>query len=130
MPINVDLLDQTLAHIEAHPEQWSQRGWRRTSTMCFASHAAALAGGIWAHPARDAEVSSSYLVADPGDPAQDVDAFGTIHTRCRATRLLGLSEGQARKLFYAVDDLDVLRRIVAELKAEYSIEQAEAVSRG
>ena len=124
MSLNIDLLDRTLAHIEAHPEHWDQTVWRCDSAMCFAGWTAELAGGKWLLPEGDAH--ADYLAPEPGDDpdetggcCQHLDSGidSGIAAENRARRLLGLTEKQSARLFDGSNTLDDLRRIVAELKA-------------
>lgn len=112
--INVDLLDRTLAHVEAHPDEWNQLTYRCESGLCFAGWAAVLAGGRWVEP----EKYSSVLVAEEGDPDEDrLHTSGSVHAHDRAQRVLGLDGDTADDLFAAGNDIHDLRRIVAEIKA-------------
>lgn len=83
MSVNLELYDQVLAHIEAHPEQWEQETWLEESECgtvgCFAGWAVVLGEG-------DREnVSSS------------------------ASELLGLDHTQAGAIFSASQTLGGLR---------------------
>lgn len=109
---NTGLLKQTLAHIEANPNEWEQEFYRCETGMCFAGWAAQLAGGKWAD-----DPDGSYLVAEPEDPTEERDG-DLIDIVFRARRILGLTGKQASKLFAAYNDITDLRRIVAELCAE------------
>jgi len=125
--INVELLKKTLAHIEAHPEQWNQRDWRDVdhdlrcgTACCFAGWAALLNGSTWDVP--DSEIENYDWDHDPnGDKLADVDG-GRAVSRV-ATRALGLTWTQADQLFAGGNDIEDLRAIVAEL-----CEQAEDVT--
>lgn len=111
---NVALLRQTLAHIEANPDEWNQRHWRCGTGMCFAGWAATLAGGQWYED--DQSVHRDELIAEDGDTGEyDHGGVITVHVDDRARRILGLDEGQAERLFDAVNNLHDLRRIVGEL---------------
>jgi hypothetical protein len=111
---NVALLNQTLAHIEAHPEEWNQASFRCGTAACFAGHAVILEGGVW-----EDDVSDD-LLARADDPREDV-WFGTdgdpdvVDVRSRARRILGLANHEADELFEGLNSLERLRRIVAEL---------------
>jgi hypothetical protein len=112
---NVELLRATLEYVESHPDEWHQRHWRCDTAMCFAGHAAVLAGGVWvdSYPYED-----EYMVAEDADD----DSFlqgpdGNIHVEYRAQRVLGLDAEQADRLFSSFNDLDQIRAIVAELCA-------------
>lgn len=107
MTINVDLLQQTLLHIEEHPEEWYQNEWRCGATACFAGHAALLDGARWVDP----RLHASYYVCYHGEEQ---------HVELAATEALGLSFWQAETLFEETNTLDDLREIVADLVAENS----------
>lgn len=109
---NVPLLRQTLAYIEAHPEEWNQTTWRCGTSACFAGHAAILDGGAWA------DEESACVTARADDLPDDV--FGAaialrVLVEDRAQRILGLTDRQADYLFDAHNGLNDLRRQVAEL---------------
>jgi len=118
MTVNVDLLDRTLAQIEAHPETWEQRSYRCESGMCFAGWAALLAGGRWAEPENS---WNGCLVAEDDDLPEHThgcDYGGPgVHAHERAQRVLGLHEAIADELFCAGNDIDDIRRIVADIKS-------------
>jgi len=104
---NVSLLRQTLAYIEAHPEEWNQTNWRCGSTACFAGHAAMLDGGQWEDEfsddllARDDDPEASVWKSQGGPPVISVER--------RARRILGLTGADAGDLFFGYNDLDDLR---------------------
>lgn len=106
---NDELLDATLAHIEAHPEDWNQDDWR----TCFAGHAATLAGGQWLASAESYEPERVYLI--PED--DDVDTHrNRVHVSRRARRVLGLTVGQAEQLFLAARTSGTLCRMIDEIR--------------
>lgn len=130
---NVALLRQTLAHIEAHPETWYQATWRNPNaecgtSYCFAGWAATLSGAQWDKNSNDVAVSSlpQAVREEWSDYNEDV-GDGWIHISDAAAQLLGLlqrhqedgytsySAPAADDLFDPDNDLDDLRRIVAEL---------------
>lgn len=106
---NADLLQRTLAHIEAHPDEWNQDHWaKRTAcgtSFCFAGTAVHLTHADarflfdpWEDWATHVQVGRDYY---------DIEAF--------ATDLLGLDEHDAKVLFAPDNDLDRLRHLVADL---------------
>lgn len=113
---NAVLLKRTLAHIEAHKDEWDQDVYRCGTGMCFAGWACQLAGGRWAFPA-DSE-RPQYLHAVQGDEPEAVHFIGghrVIRAHVRARRILGLSHTQAYCLFDEDNDLRALRRMVTDL---------------
>jgi hypothetical protein len=117
---NVPLLRQTLAHIEAHPEDWNQGSWRCDTAACFAGHAALLAGATWAHRAEDGVDLENLADIDPEayEAVCPPRAEGTVRVSTYAQQVLGIKLGDAARLFEATNELDDLRRIVDELCAE------------
>jgi len=117
--INVPLLQETLAHIEANPSEWYQKQYRCGTGMCFAGWAVHLAGGEWY--AGPESTYASELIAEPDEPnsftLSDSGAL-VVHAEDRATRLLGLTDEQSATLFYEDNTLADLRRIVADLAKE------------
>lgn len=114
--INVTLLRKTLEHIKAHPEAWDQADWRTVcgTAMCFAGHAATIAGGTWQSN------QISYLDAVPEDDADKVGHLPSgrvIHVSARAQRDLGLTDDQAHRLFHGANTLPTLEYIVEDLCA-------------
>lgn len=125
--INVPLLEQTLAQIEAHPETWDQGSFRCGTGMCFAGWTAELAGGKWLTSA-DAECYADRLVPEgsDGNDVTEEDCEGCdspppppgVFAEVRAKRLLGLDARQSARLFDGSNGLDVIRALVAELKVD------------
>lgn len=119
---NVALLDETLAWIWAHPEEWKQEYWRCETGMCFAGWAAELAGAVWLTGTEDAR---SHLVkAEADDPPEHISlsamrfgASDAVWVRTRAQRLLGLTWDEADALFMETNRLVDIRRIVGEIRA-------------
>lgn len=134
MTINVGLLKETLAHIEANPQEWEQGAWRCKTGMCFAGHAAALAGGQWLFPnAEELDedgLGGDAMVAMVPTPAEIADGYTQLYedekrapvevifAADRARRVLGLTSGERSRLFAGNNTLTDLRRIVAELCTE------------
>jgi len=104
--INKDLLRETLAYIEAHPEEWDQTKWICESVACFAGRACLLSGD---RPIFDPKWRFEAMRVAVGELGHDVGV------RRRATDLLGIDEWQADDLFAQKNTLNDLRRIVAEL---------------
>lgn len=105
-PLNVALLRETLAHIEADPGSWQQRNWytppqRGTdcgSAMCFAGWAAVL---------------DEPAVIQTADPHEWLIGDVTIATHARTRLGLGLQQGTI--LFDGDNTLPMLQRIVGAL---------------
>jgi hypothetical protein len=117
--VNVELLEDTMKHIEENPQTWSQNNWYvwRTATgdkywgvvttemvetnscgsaYCFAGHAA-LSAGFSAPPK---ENYAGWF----GQNGQYVDEF--------ARETLGLTQAQADALFHGDNSMDDLRNMV------------------
>ena len=111
---NVELLHDTLAHIEANPDRWYQRDYRCRSGMCYAGLTCELAGGRWIYPEPLNSAGDDWLVPEPGDERVSTTPAGLryVTPHNRAKRLLGLTNDQAYVLFDAANIVDDLRRIV------------------
>ena len=110
--MNIELMQQVINQIEAHPKEWDQGTWGRKSacgtTMCFAGWAAHLSGFklVWAQ-----------RVTDPFADALAVEADGNRRDIFDAARdLLGLNEAQAKELFFSSehDTLPIARNMIKE----------------
>jgi hypothetical protein len=117
---NVDLLERTLAHIEANPDTWDQSMWSKQTecgtAYCFAGHAVALT-----YPDAQLHFYSDTVTIYPGTPlAEDVQISET------ASELLGLDGYESEVLFDANNALDRLRRLVADLAAGRTIDFFDA----
>lgn len=109
--VNVELLQRTLEHIKANPEEWNQGLW----THCFAGHAVRLGReGVTLHtvPGGCGGSCCMYLVQD-SERLYDIERA--------ATATLGLSVAQARDLFYSDNDLAELVRVVNEIIASSEV---------
>jgi len=109
MSVNVELLKKTLAHIEAHPEEWNQLEWCGTS-CCFAGHAALLSGSSRVIDTEGAPVVLWARVRRPDGKL--------AHVWDVAEQELGLDEARAERLFQADNTIEDLRRIVSDLIAD------------
>lgn len=116
---NIQLLKDTMEWIKAHPEQHNQGVWGYTAKeacstfMCFAGHAAVLAGGTfdrkifleedeWHVDAETGKhVPTEYvdIVDEYGDPWDDELKEGIIHVAEFAAEKLGLDEDEKSYLF-------------------------------
>lgn len=114
MAVNVELLQKTLAHIEAHPKLWDQTWWRTErvgcgTAYCFAGWAAMLSGAAFVR-LEDRTLSNEFVI-----PAGGGDS---IWIQTYAGQALGISSDKAMDLFNGDNTLADLRRIVGELVAE------------
>lgn len=133
----VDLAKFTLTIIETMPEGWHQSSWRVSSDatrcgakMCFAGHAADLAGGVWAFDAND-DTRNNYMLAEPDDDPVHVfsvrdhgEDLAVIEVHHRAARLLELDEdgsGIGHNLFQGDNSLASLKGAVEEFERTGSI---------
>lgn len=115
---NVELLRETLAQIEAHPDEFDPDRFRTPrGAMCFGARACVLDGGVWVVD-DTASPHAHLLRARPEDPEESVQQMGydrVISVYARARRILGLTEHQAAELFAGGNTVADLRRIVAEI---------------
>ena len=110
MPKNIKLLQDTLAFIQANPDKHSQGDWvdpateACETTMCFAGHAAILAGGtfdrdifgeLWEWNV-DQETGQHVRAEDDWD---DGLPDGVVHVADFAQRKLGLTRDERAYLF-------------------------------
>lgn len=121
---NVNLLQGTLAYIEANPETWNQGEWVCGTTMCFAGHAVALSG---IHVDGNTYIPIRNL---PDDLRSHYEGMNSVHVARLAAKLLDISDGEtpdwdepamewdSDRLFYGDNTLEELREIVDELCAE------------
>ena len=124
---NVPLLRRTLAHIETKPDTWEQSSWRSQchagcgTAYCFAGWAVVLHGGKFA--VGDAGELADTVVPAGADPA-DRDQWRFVADY--AAEILGIPGDECGdwmdlpELFESHNDLEDLRRIVAELCGEAS----------
>lgn len=135
MTINTELLKKTLAHIEAHPSEWTQERWITKTdcgtSYCFAGWALTLAQ-VPIETCKDEAVVRVELVnavLPEGEmPFERWDEFLTV--RDAAEALLGLEDLELRDkedgelysaadvLFEADNELCDLREYIAALCAE------------
>lgn len=124
--INTDLLEQTMVHIEEHPEDHNQKYWGNKAPcgtkFCFAGNAAVLNG---AKPLWD-DIAESISVRDPEGHWKTVLSFPMRavywedeYSQERADSpfrygrdILGLTEDEADELFNGYNTVEVLRRMV------------------
>jgi len=130
---NVPLLIETLAHIQACPEEWTQGHWRCGTAACYAGRAALLNGAQWAlEPGMHSAFmpvgavrmnwDGQILAEENGSLYHDdvtwVDEDGQRiyqHVAAYARRALGLPGWIASDLFQASNSLDDIERAVARL---------------
>lgn len=97
--LNIYLLEKTLTYIQSHPEEHEQSDWGRVTpcgtTMCFAGHAAELAGEEVAWEKNLLGYGYTYRMKD-GRDIQD-----------RAAELLGLNKDEEYYLFINSSNTDV-----------------------
>lgn len=99
--INVELLQETLAYIKAHPKEWDQTEWFCGTSACFAGWAAVLAG----HKRMGRH---TFSVMNP-----ETGRRGYVWNV--ATRELGLTDTQASELFAGGNDFYALEQVVGRL---------------
>lgn len=124
---NIELLQETLDYIKAHPSEWYQEYWASKAPMCgtkfcFAGHAIQLAQpkGI---KAKFYWMDSAENVSDPSQPheglltANLVDVpDGTYEVAELASRYLGLTDDEADYLFEGDNTIARLEEYIDVLK--------------
>lgn len=126
---NIPLLRKTLEHIEAHPNEWSQRVWGQRivgcgTTYCFAGTAAVLSGyePAWEKFTGD-DGAERYAMSHVIDP----ETGGSRGVEQIGAALLGLDlhdaddnmNSEAGRIFYSmVDTPEQLRSLVESVVRE------------
>ena len=105
--LDIPLARKTLEHIEAHPEEWNQGDWICESGMCYAGHAAHLAG---AELVGALATFTAYAFGPESERG--------IHVSDYARRVLGLGDGEAQRMFYGENTLEDLRGMVESLETK------------
>jgi hypothetical protein len=117
---NADLLQRTLAQIEAHPDAWNQHNWAlRTdcgTSYCFAGWAVTLT-----HPTARPVFIVGHPVANAIVLNPDTENAEEWQIADLAAHLLQLRTDEADELFDEDNTLDTLRDMVADLVAGASI---------
>lgn len=145
MPVNKQLLRDTMAFIEDHEALWNQSVWhqhdhqqykseenRCGTVMCFAGWAATIDGCRWVG-GKNSDADQIYANRADERAFKNMIVLGymngrkVIPIRYRAQRVLGLSEYQADTLFDAWNTLDMLREYVDDLINDRMPESAENV---
>lgn len=120
--VNTELLLKTMAHIEAHLDQWDQGTWAMRTDCgtagCFAGTACLLAGYQFDFS------KAAYWTCD-GTVTAELTTGERISTK--AKELLGLDAFQAEQLFAPSNTLLQLRQIVSELTGVDLSDRVEAV---
>lgn len=110
--LNVDLLRQVMAQIEAHPETWNQGNWFRRSdcgtTACFAGWTCQLTG--WEPVYEDEDMPVTGHVERKG-------AIPALHPHVHevAVKELGITVAEASRLFFAPTDFATLQDLVEQI---------------
>lgn len=124
----IALVQQALAYIEAHSDEWEQGTWRCQTGMCIAGHALRLAGRQWALPEPSLTMpwKNSLLKAGPNDPTEiqwfdSLLGLDVVTASDAAERLLGLTKIEADILFAGTNTIDTLRKNVAQIVAGESV---------
>lgn len=126
MAVNRELISRVLAHIEANPQEWDQRGWfwrsnrsnRSCGTKaCFAGRALLLSG--YQIVSTGSQFDLDTMIDPYGHVVRDYDA--------QAAKVLGLPVDLAKRIFdSSVYDFQSLENVV--MKTVEKVEQASRVS--
>lgn len=117
--VNVERLDNAMAHIVAHPEEWNQGYWAArvgpscNTAYCLGGTVAAQAGAAMEWDTSRFGDAAHYCI-DPEGNRQKIDAY--------AQQLLELSNGDADILFDGINSLENLQRMVELLKLGESLD--------
>lgn len=138
MTKNVALLNETMNWINLHPEQHNQGAWGEyneeacETTMCFAGHAAILAGGTfdtkvymdefeWNVNAKTGEHVASEWVQSDECPCCSELAEGMTHVADFAAEKLGLSDDERTYLFSGTRTREELNEAVEKFSQGYTV---------
>ena len=102
--MNVELAENILEYIQAHPDEWNQKWWHCGATYCFA--------GLIAKGDDEIMQYNSYGSFDVIDRSTG-ENLGVIHKY--AAERLGLTIWQADILFNEDNSLDDLKRLIEVL---------------
>lgn len=117
---NVQLLQDTMAHVEQHPEEHNQDCWVNPcgTAFCYAGHAAILAGA--ARPTRQLARSDNAWFVDP----ETLESVGTRQPSESAVEVgdfaelkLGITNAESEVLFDGYRTVKELRKLVDALCA-------------
>lgn len=136
---DLEALDEALAYIQAHPEQWNQDTWRCSTSMCLAGWVGELGGATWLtdHDGRTPDggevltadglglgLTAHDLVKAVGETAViswlDAEVRDAVGVAEWARRRLGLREDQAAELFEGSNTLADLKAMRDRLAADPS----------
>jgi len=127
MPINKELLRETLQTIKDNPQHWDQTQWHCGSSHCFAGFVECKIRGIEIAKELDEDQVLGWSVADEESlisllnlGEKDADKLCRDYDYHKNTAVvarfaLGLDEDQADMLFHGENDLGDLENIVEEL---------------
>jgi hypothetical protein len=117
---NINLLQRTLAHIEANPDTWDQETWA-TRTACGTAHCFAGHAVMLAHPNAAPVFDGAFTTSFVTIPDHPVRAIWWIPDLARD--LLGLGRTTGDILFNATNTLEELRAMVADLAEDGDLER-------
>jgi hypothetical protein len=154
--VDLEALDEALAYIQAHPEQWDQGTWRCTTAMCVAGWVGELGGARWltdgggclneggllldegGHPvpplwSSDLVRATGYtVVLATADACRPLVVEDAAEVREFARRRLGVTYPQAAELFSSdnsLADLLAMRdRLAADPRADLFLGQAHSAA--
>lgn len=133
---NIELLQRTLDHIEANPQEWDQRQWAARKSkaghmecgtaFCFAGWAVQLAKpGIkfnWQNVPIHPPFTGSSTVMRVRSEAHEIETDGNLFDiGSLATIELGINVGEADELFAEHNTIEHLRELVRKLIAGENI---------
>ncbi len=127
MEKNLPLLKETMQVILANPELHNNSTWISPcdSTMCYAGHAAMLAGAEFDFERYEAN-GQEWLVDETGKARIWCSSGSSISISSYAQEKLGLSDTEANYLFYANRTVDELVEAVDKFQEGYSLVQDDS----
>jgi hypothetical protein len=120
MERNDELIDKVLHYIENHPDEWDQETWFCGTTACFAGRALLMSGFEIVDTALLREKIKGHEDYGWLDDFEMIDEAGNLvrEYTTRAAERLGLNWDDAIMLFNGRNDLEDLRAIIADIRAE------------
>lgn len=125
--LNTKALIDTYAYVRDHPEEWRQVTWVCGTTACFAGHAALHVFGARLSGQEEESVvlteedadllnthDADYVIRRDSGEQGEWQAGDETHISHFAAAALGLTDAQRTELFYALNTMADLKRLIEE----------------